>query len=105
MGVNVKGMVFRNEHETNGETWYSYSISVSSKSKEGEWINKSVPIRFRKGVQIPDRTRIDITDGWPIVIPYKDGNIVGFFANEYEVIDKTKEPEGFSQLVDEDIPF
>lgn len=101
--MDVKGMVFKNEHETNGDVWYSYNLSVSSKGMDGEWNSVSVPIRLSKGMNIPNKTRIEIKEGWPIVIKGKEKNMFGFFVKEYEVI--TKEPEGFSKLVDEDIPF
>ena len=109
MGVNIKGMVFKNERETEGKTWYSYALSLSSKNMEGEWLNMSVPIRFRKNVRLINRSIIQITDGWPIVIQYKDGSKrLGFFANEFEVIEggsSDKEPEDFEALQKDDIPF
>ena len=100
-------MVFKNEHETNGETWYSYAISVSSKKQDGTWISASMPIRFRKGTTLYNRTRIEITEGWPIVIEMKDRKVVGLFANEFEILDGAapeKQTE-FSELQKDDIPF
>lgn len=109
MGVIVKGMVFKNERETNGEVWYSYALSLSSKNMEGEWISTSVPIRFRKDIKLINRTVIEIIDGWPIVIQYKDGSKrLGFFANEFDVIEGgavNKKPEGFEGVKNDDIPF
>lgn len=100
--VEPKGMVFKNEHETNGEKWYSYSFSVSSKNQDGEWENASMPVKFWAKVTPPEnKTRIVIKDGWLKPYKFKDGNVVGWFVKEYEVV----EDSGFSALVQDDVPF
>ena len=101
--IEPRGMIFVNEHETNGEKWYSFSFSVSSKNQNGDWENASMPIRFMKGVQPPeDKTRITITDGWLKPYKFKDGFVVGWFVKAYEVNQKES---GFTALVDDDVPF
>lgn len=103
--VEPKGMVFKNEHETNGEKWYSYSFSVSSKNQNDEWESASMPIKFIKSITPPEnKTRIKITDGWLKPYKFKDGFVVGWFAKDYEVIGNA-EPSGYTALVDDDIPF
>ena len=100
--MEVKGMVFRNEHETNGEKWCSYNLSISSKNQNDEWENASMPIRFMRGVDVPNKTRIKVVDGWLKPYKFKDGFVVGIFCKEYETIG---EPSGFSAIVDDDVPF
>lgn len=103
--IEVKGMVFRNEHETNGEKWYSYNLSISSKNQNDEWESGSMPVRFKKDITPPEnRIRIRITDGWLKPYKFKDGFVVGWFVKEYEVIGNA-EPSGYTALVDDDIPF
>ena len=103
--VEVKGMVFRNEHETNGEKWYSYTFSVSNKNQKDEWETASVPIRFKRGVTPPEhKTRIKVKDGWLKPYKFKDGFVLGFFVRGYEVLSKS-EPSGFKAIVDDDVPF
>ena len=104
--VEPKGMVFKNEHETNGEKWYSYNFSVSAKKIDGEgYDSASMPIRFWKGIEAPDnKTRIKITDGWLKPYKFKNVSVVGWFVKEYEVIGN-EEPSGYMALVDDDIPF
>ena len=102
--VEPKGMVFKNEHETNGEKWYSYTFSVSSKDKDGNWESASVPIRFWKKVEAPDnKTRIKITDGWQKPMKWKDGKTLGWFVKDYDVVLNVQ--GGFTALQDDDIPF
>jgi hypothetical protein len=107
--MDVKGMVFKNEHETNGEKWYSYVLSISSKNQNDEWESASMPIRFWSECTPPEnKTRIKITDGWlkPYKFKYKDGDetVVGVFCKDYEVVSKA-EPSGFTAIVDDDVPF
>ena len=103
--IEVKGMVFRNEHETNGEKWYSYSFSVSNKNQNDEWESGSVPIKFKKSLTPPEhKTRIKVTDGWLKPYKFKDGFVVGLFVTGYEVLSKS-EPNGFTAIVDDDLPF
>lgn len=102
--IEVKGMVFRNEHETNGEKWYSYNLSISSKNQNDEWESGSMPVRFKKDITPPEnRTRIKITDGWLKPYKSKDGFVVGWFVKEYEAI--TSEPSGYTAIVEDDVPF
>lgn len=103
--IEPRGMIFVNEHETNGEKWYSYSLSVSSKNQKDEWENASMPVRFMKGVEPPvNKTRITITDGWLKPYKFKDGFVVGWFVKAYEVIGTNGE-SGFTALVQDDVPF
>ena len=108
--IEPRGMIFHNEHESNGEKWYSFSFSVSAKNQNGDWESASMPIRFWKEIQPPeDRTRIKITDGWMKPYKYKDGFVVGWFVKAYEVIgesyDAAQKESGFTALVQDDLPF
>ena len=105
--IEQKGMVFKNEHETNGEKWYSYNFSVSSKNQKGEWESASCPIKFVGGCIAPeDKTRIVLKDGWQKPFKFKDGNVLGWYAKEYEVVSEPQgEIHGYSALVQDEIPF
>lgn len=52
-----KTMIFKNE---NG----FYRTTISTKNKDGEWVSKGINVGFKKGVDLPDRTMIDIKNGW-----------------------------------------
>jgi hypothetical protein len=105
--VEPRGMVFKNEHETNGEKWYSYNFSVSAKNQNGEWESASVPIRFVKTIVKPDnKTRVILRDWWLKPMKFKDGYTMGIFCKDYEVVgEPTDDVQGFTAIVDEDIPF
>ena len=64
--------VFR--HDKNGHTFYS--VAVSRKNSEGETIFGYKLVQFKKGVELADRTRIDIRNGWETFYVNKDGETV-----------------------------
>ena len=109
--VEPKGMVFVNEHETNGERWYSFSFSVSAKNQNGDWESASMPVRFWKEIQPPEnKTRIKITDGWMKPFKFKEGFVVGWFVKAYELIGESydsanEQPTGYTVMTDDELPF
>lgn len=50
---NVRLWVNPHERE-DGTKWYTYSISTSSKDQNGEYINKSLEVKIRKEVVLPE---------------------------------------------------
>lgn len=102
--VEPKGMVFKHKHETNGEVWYSYTYSVSSKNMDGEWESVPKPIQFKKGITPPEnKTRIVIKSGWEKPMKWKGEKVPGWFVTGYEVLDDY--PKGFTSLSNDDVPF
>lgn len=106
-------------NEYNGKTFYKTSLIHK---KNGEWEYGPTTIEFRKGVTIPNKTKIIITDGWVDFYLDKDGKTVHkIFCNAFECESqdmpqklskpaKDKKPpeipEGFQALEDDDdIPF
>lgn len=65
-------MIFRNDREYNGKTFATYSISVSSKDKDGEWVSGYLPCKFKNGVDIENKTKILIHNAFPTVRKGKD---------------------------------
>lgn len=96
-------MVFAREH--NGRIFYN--IGLSKKKQDGEYLNGYMTASFRKGVEIPDRTKIDIKKAWLDFYINKDKQtVIGIFVSEFETESQEPEvPEGFQQLDDEDFPF
>lgn len=56
--------VFRKDKEWNGSTFPTYSIGVSSKDKDGNWVNGYIDCLFKKGVDIPNKTEITINNAF-----------------------------------------
>lgn len=106
-GVTIRGIVFKDKHETNGEVWYSYLLSTASKDKEGNYVYTKYPIRFVGGIKEPeDRQKITLKSAWPKPFKYKGiDDYPGWFCNDYEESEPKGEIHGFSALADDDIPF
>jgi len=61
-----------NAHERpDGTRWYSYSISSSSKTEAGDYVNKSLKVKMTRDVQLPQ----DLVNG-------ELADIRGFLSNE-----------------------
>ena len=101
-----------------------YSIGLSKKNKNGGYDNGFMSVRFKKGVEVGNKTRIKIKDAW-LSFNVKDNKTLPYiFINDYEVISepnpehkeiqemtndehyKTKS-DTFEQveITDEDLPF
>ena len=52
--------IFRND--VNGKTFYK--IGLSKKKQDGTFENGYVPIQFKKGVDIPNQTKIYLRSAW-----------------------------------------
>lgn len=57
MKITGKTMIFKNDYG-------NYSTSISNKKEDGTYESMYVPVTFKKGVNIPNKTKIDILDGF-----------------------------------------
>lgn len=108
--TDSKGIkVFRKEKEYNGNTFYTYSISDSTKDDNGNWINKYRDIRFRKGIEVPDKAEIIIKDSFPVLRKGNDGTVYEtWMIMDFEFKNKPQDNDGFMNIpdgVDEYLPF
>ncbi|MCE5227914.1 MAG: hypothetical protein LLG05_18900 [Porphyromonadaceae bacterium] len=88
--VTGEAMIFRKEFSDRT----SYQTTLSHK-KNGEWENGFIGIQFKKGVDIPNKTKITITHGWIDFYPKKDGSTEKYiFCNEFET-ERQDIPDGF----------
>ena len=84
--INKKYKVFRYEH--NGKV--AYSIGASKKKQDGEFEDAYKPVRFRKGVDLKNKTEIIIKEGWEDFSNYtnaegKEKTLWYFFINKFEM--------------------
>ena len=102
MEIEGKGRVFAKEHDG----WTSYSIGVSSKDKEGKYVNGYQPIRLRKGESIPNGSFIYFK-AFPTVVKGKEHNMVIWQITEFTVEGEVPAPaeNEYTALTNDDIPF
>lgn len=111
MQVSGETMIFRNAHEGRDGTWYTYATGVSSKRKDGTYANKYIDVKFRKGVVVEHKTKINITDGFLTLREYTANGgdvqtVLEIMVLDYEVVNNdTGNTTGFSALNYDDVPF
>lgn len=103
--IDVKGDVMVFTTERGGYKFYQGTIG--KKLKSGEWDNAYIDFIFPKGTDIPNKTKIDVQEGWLTFDKHtnKEGkNITEWklFIYKYEA---DGVPIGFEPIKDEDIPF
>lgn len=101
-----------------------YSIGLSKKNKNGGYDNGFMSVRFKKGIEVGNKTRIKIKDAW-LSFNVKDNKTFPYiFINDYEIISETNpehkeiqemtndehyktKSDTFEQveITDEDLPF
>ena len=97
-------MIFRDDK---GE-YPRYSIGVSSKTQEGDWIKGYVPCKFKKGVDIPNMTKILIKNSFYSVSKGQKYNFVSIMITDYEVVEEGKTSDDFMDIpsgIEEELPF
>ena len=110
MGLTVKSddkgvMVFANEKEGANGKYTLYSIGVSSKDANKEWVNGFLNVRFKKGVSVPNKTKIKINNAFPVVTKSGDKTYVSFMITDFENLDNKEEWVDMSNVKDEELPF
>ena len=63
-----------------------YSIGLSKKNKNGGYDNGFMSVRFKKGVEVGNKTRIKIKDAWLSFNTNEGKTFPYIFINDYEVI-------------------
>lgn len=114
-------MNITNEHEVmifryDGEYGATYSIGLSKKKQDGSYENGFMPVRFKKDVEIKNKTKLFIKSAW-LSFNLKDKKTYPYiFINEYKLLDEAinppkeendpyKEFAEETEIKQEDLPF
>lgn len=105
-------MIFKNEYE--GKPYYS--LGLSKKMQDGNYLNGYIPCQFKKNVEIDNKKKIYIKNAW-LTFYIKDKKTIPYiFINEFEYVEAAikeakKETDPFKEfadeieITDEDLPF
>lgn len=67
-----KVKVFAKQHDLQGGgTFTSYAIQLATKKPDGTWVNAYQPVRFKKGVNLVNKSIININSAFPTFDPNK----------------------------------
>ena len=100
-------MVFRKDFETDGKTYPKYTIGVSSKTPDGDWINGYIPVKFKKDVSVENMTKINIKNAFYVNSKYKDNVYTSLMITDFE-IEKKSNKDDFMDIpdgIEEELPF
>lgn len=90
-------MVYRKERDTQNGKWVTYQIGVSSKDRDGNWINGYIDVSFKKDISVNNKSKINIKNAFPTVRKYnnKDGKEVTqitWMIMEFDVVEAGEGP-------------
>ena len=111
MRVSGETVIFRNAHESRDGTWYTYATGVSSKRQDGTYANAYLDVRFRKGVVVEHKAKIDIKDGFLTVREFKanGGDMqkkIELMVLDFDVVQSGQQNDtGYAALNYDDVPF
>lgn len=111
MRVNGETIIFRNAHDGKDGTWYTYATGVSSKRQDGTYANAYLDVRFRKGVVVDHKVKIDIKDGFLTVREFKANGgdtqkKIELMVLDFETVQAGQSNDtGFAAISYDDVPF
>lgn len=80
-------MIFKSEYQGNK----FYKVGLSKKDVDGNYINGYMPVRFKKGIELEDKTKIYIKNAW-LDFYIKDKTTMPYiFISEFEKLEDTIE--------------
>lgn len=102
-------MVFKNDYD--GKTFYN--IGISKKEENGSYTNGYIPCRFKKGVNVENKTKIKLKNAWLDFYLKENKSIHYIFVNDFEIVkdnsSKNSPPASIKSddinLSDSDLPF
>ena len=93
MNISGETMIFKNDR--------GYSTTISNKKEDGSYENMFIPVNFRKGIELLNKTKINVINGFLSFYKTKDGlakvkMVITDFeqneSNEYEITDSSELP-------------
>ena len=102
--------VFVNEKEGRSGKFYTYSVSASSKDKDGNWVSGYMEVLFKKEATKPNnKDEIRINNAFPVVSEYNGNKYIKWFITDFEIVGAAaNSDEGFINVpseLDDMIPF
>lgn len=110
MGLTVKSddkgvMVFANEKDGANGKYTLYSIGVSSKNQNNEWVSGFINVRFKKGVSVPNKTKIKINNAFYTVTKSGDKTYVSLMITDFDSLDNGDGWVDMSNINESELPF
>lgn len=93
-----------------GNPYKDYAISIGTKADDGTWKNGLFNVRFKKGIEIPDKTKIYIDNCFPIVSEYNGKSYINWMITDFEIDGEVDAPPSNDFVnvpdgADEEVPW
>ena len=103
---NLKNkMIFRRDNDYGS----FYSIGLSKKNEDGSYENGYLDVRFKKGIELENKTKININESWLSFYKKNNGEydttVPYIFINDFEIVDSDSEETPDTDFDDSDLPF
>ncbi len=80
--------VFRQDKTSqNGVPYTQYSLGISSKNANGEWVNGFIDCQFKKDVQVNNKAKIEIANSFYTVNEYNGKKYYKLFIMDFNVVE------------------
>ena len=104
--------VYRQDKTSNaGNAYTQYSIMISSKQSDDTWLNDFVECGFKKGVSIPNKTKIHINNSFFMISEYNGKKYKKLFISDYTIDENAPQQpsgDGFMNIpdgIETELPF
>lgn len=92
MQITGQAVIFKNDKGY-------YSMTISNKKEDNTYENMYITTNFKKGVELENKTKINIKNGFLSFYTNKDNNkILKVVITEFEIIEE-------NTVTDDDLPF
>lgn len=75
-----------------------YSIGLSRKDKNGEYIKGYITANFKDGVDIPDKSKIKINNAWLSFYKKENTTIPTIFVSDFEIVGELKTSNPYEEF-------
>lgn len=94
--------VYRKDRPTqNGSVFTTYTLGISSKDKDGNWVNGYLDCQFKKGVELNNKAKIEITNSFFTVSEYQGKKYNKLFILDFTIADQGEVPQAVPTVSDE----
>ena len=103
---NLKNkMIFRRDNDYGS----FYSIGLSKKNEDGSYENGYLDVRFKKSIELENKTKININESQLSFYKKNNGEydttVPYIFINDFEIVDSDSEETPDTDFDDSDLPF
>lgn len=94
MKITGQTIIFKNDR--------GYSTTISNKKEDGTYENMFIPVNFKRGIEVPNKTKINVINGFLSFYKTKDGlPKVKMVIMDFEQAEENQ----YELSSDDDLPF